>query len=98
MANLPVFEAGNYRSPIATASPATFKGDGQGFPTGRLLNGTDDHGMAEEWAERGTVEIEGKPVAVQMIYLFAASDIEGMDEPENYPWSHCAARFVIVAE
>ena len=55
--------------------------------TGRILEGTADHGYAEEWSERGTYN--GEPCT--LIYLFDNDDICDADGnpwelPEYYPW------------
>ena len=55
--------------------------------TGRILEGTDDHGYAEEWSERGTYN--GEPCT--LIYLFDNDDIcdangNELEETDQYPW------------
>ena len=58
----------------------------QAQPTARVLEGSEDHGMAQEWSE------EGKCGDIDVIcyYIFSNSDItwdngELMDA-EDYPW------------
>jgi len=49
-------------------------------PTSRVLDGSQDHGYAEEWQEEGT--ICGK--SCRAIYLFDAEEVD--QDAENYPW------------
>lgn len=69
----------------------------EAFPTGRLLDGSRDHGFAQEWAERGTVDVNGEILKAQRIYLFHADDIDGRD-PEDYPWDMDHVARIVITE
>ena len=62
--------------------------DGDGAePTGRVLDGSPDHGYREEWVEYGTYR--GRPVTV--VYLFDDDDLlddddREIEEADHYPW------------
>jgi hypothetical protein len=58
------------------------------YPTGRLLDGSTDHGYSEEWAEPARLSDGRKCLKM---YLFDHDDIvvEGEQlEAENYPWDN----------
>ena len=61
---------------------------GNAEPTSRVLNGSSDHGAAEEWLEPAVLP-DGRKC--YRVYLFDESDItddEGNPlDAENYPWS-----------
>jgi len=67
--------------------PTLVEATGNAEPTGRLLDGSEDHGYAEEWAESAILP-DGR--TCQRMYLFAANEIIGDDgeplEAEDYPW------------
>lgn len=73
-------------APVAVVSFEDFTAAGFSFPTGRVLDGSDDHGNAEEWAEPGFVSIDGEKRSAECMYLFKAEEIAGISEPEDYPW------------
>ena len=62
--------------------------DGDGAePTGRVLDGSPDHGYREEWVEYGTYQ--DRPVKV--VYLFDDDDLfdddgREIEEADHYPW------------
>lgn len=60
---------------------------GDAYPTGRLLDGSEDHGYAEEWEEPAQLPDGRKG---HLVYLFDDDDITYEDgdpkEAENYPW------------
>lgn len=72
--------------PVAVVSFGDFDVNDNAEPTGRVLDGSDDHGYAEEWAESGFVSIDGEKRSAARIYLFTAEEIAEIEEPENYPW------------
>lgn len=69
----------------------------QAYPTGRLLDGSGDHGYDEEWFEKATLP-DGR--ACYRAYLFDESDITDDDgEPldaENYPWDSEHVRRIVL--
>ena len=86
MKNLELRE--NYRQ-VGTVDYEDIIIDGDGAqPTSRVLDGSSDHGYAQEWVEYGTYQ--GRRVKV--IYLFDDDDILDIDEAENLPWDACMAR------
>ena len=91
MKNLELRE--NYRQ-VGTVNYEDIITDGDGAqPTSRVLDGSSDHGYAQEWVECGTYQ--GRQVKV--VYLFDDDDIRDADgneieEAENYPWDACMSR------
>lgn len=73
-------------TPIAFAYFQDFTSTGAAEPTSRVLDGSDDHGYAEEWAEPGYVSIEGEKHEATRMYLFRDEELAEFEEPENYPW------------
>jgi hypothetical protein len=71
----------------------------QAYPTSRLLDGSSDHGYAEEWAEPATLP-DGRPCL--RMYLFDDEDIHDEEgEPllaENYPWDHEHVRRILLLD
>lgn len=68
---------------IATVTP---KGNAE--PTSRVLDGSSDHGYAQEWVEDCTLA-DGR--TGQIVYLFAEDDLmdddgEPIEEAENLPF------------
>lgn len=67
--------------------PSTVVAIGNAEPTSRVLDGSEDHGFAEEWAEPAVLPDGEK---VYRMYLFTADEIVNDDgEPldaEDYPW------------
>lgn len=80
---------GNYggRNPDAIGDISKYSATGNAEPTSRVLDGSDDHGAAEEWAEPGLYD--GKPC--RAIYLFDDEDITDLEgdplQEEDYPWN-----------
>lgn len=75
-------------------NPADVRATGENAePTSRLLDGSSDHGYAEEWQEPATMP-DGR--ACYRMYLFTADDIVDADgEPldaEDYPWDNAHVR------
>lgn len=56
---------------------------GNAEPTSRLLDGSSDHGYAEEWAEPAVMP-DGRKC--ERMYLFTADEIA--EDAENYPWDN----------
>ncbi|MBU1039808.1 MAG: hypothetical protein KKF77_01755 [Proteobacteria bacterium] len=72
---------------IGNADFALFASSGNAEPTSRVLEGSNDHGYAEEWVERGTYN--GEPC--RLVYLFDDADIcdadgNPLEEADSYPW------------
>jgi|CXWL01.1.fsa_nt_gi hypothetical protein len=77
---------GNYYNPdmlAETIDPSLVEPTGSTYPTGRVLDGSSDHGYAQEWAEPGVLP-DGR--RCRRMFLFSEEDIEGIEEEENYPW------------
>jgi dCMP deaminase len=90
MARTVEISAHNHSEPTNTRiDPALVKSTGNAEPTGRLLNGSEDHSCAEEWAEPAVLPSGEK---VSRMYLFEAEDITADNgEPlpaEDYPWDN----------
>ena len=84
----------NSSEPVAYISFDDFESDGNAEPTNRVLDGSSDHGYAEEWAEPGYVVIDSERRPANLIYLFEAN--ECADDAENYPWDpKHAARIIL---
>jgi hypothetical protein len=71
---------------------------GNAEPTSRVLDGSQDHGYAEEWSEPGILP-DGR--TGQIMYLFDDDDITDgdgnpLEEAEDYPWDEeHVRRFVL---
>jgi hypothetical protein len=67
--------------------PALVPRTGNAQPTSRVLEGSSDHGYAQEWAEPAVLT-DGRKC--ERIYLFTADEIvDDAGEPleaEDYPW------------
>ena len=67
--------------------PSRVTPTGNAEPTSRLLDGSEDHRYAEEWAEPATLPSGEK---CYRMYLFRADEITSDDgepmDPEDYPW------------
>lgn len=67
--------------------PSLVVGTGNAQPTSRVLEGSEDHGFAEEWAEPAVLPSGEK---CRRMYLFSADEIVSDDgeplEAEDYPW------------
>jgi hypothetical protein len=71
-------------TPAGVVAFDAFESLGNAYPTSRLLDGSSDHGFAEEWAEPGCVLINGELRPAQAIYLFTADEINS--DANRYPW------------
>ena len=90
---LPV-QYNNSSEPVAYIAFDAFEYGGNAEPTNRVLDGSGDHGYAEEWAEPGHVVIDGERRPASLMYLF--DEEECGDDPENYPWDeHHAVRILL---
>lgn len=71
----------------AVIDPALVVPTGNAEPSSRLLNGSEDHGYAEEWLEPAVLP-DGRECS--RVYLFSAGDIVSDDgeplEAEDYPF------------
>ncbi|MDP3770850.1 MAG: hypothetical protein Q8R16_00950, partial [bacterium] len=67
--------------------PSLVQGTGDAYPTSRVLEGSSDHGYAEEWAEPAMLP-DG--TECYRMYLFADDEVIGEDgeplEPDMLPW------------
>lgn len=75
---------------------SAFAPSGNAQPTSRVLDGSADHGFAEEWAEPGTVVIDGETLRASRIYLFEAEEVT--EDADNYPWDDAHVARVIVLD
>lgn len=83
--------------PVAHVAFADFSATAQAVPTGRLLDGSTDHGgAAEEWAESGYVTVDGENRPARTMYLFDAAEV-GQD-PEHYPWDAAHVARILLAD
>lgn len=68
-------------------APSLVEPTGNAEPTSRVLDGSEDHGYAEEWAEPAALP-DGR--SCYRMYLFTKNEIVDDDgeplEAENYPW------------
>jgi len=80
---------GNVLSMVAADE---FISSGNAEPTSRVLDGSCDHGYAQEWAEPGTI----RGCVCQLIYLFRESDCDH-EEAEDYPWNDNMVRIILDA-
>jgi len=66
-------------------------------PTSRLLDGSEDHGYAEEWQEPAAMPNGDRCLKM---YLFASDEITNEDgeplQPEDYPWDDEHVRRVVI--
>jgi hypothetical protein len=85
-----------YNHDSATAErvdPSLVTSTGNAEPTSRVLEGSGDHGYAQEWAEPAQLPDGRKCLRM---YLFTEDEIA--DEPEDYPWDdEHVARIKLVA-
>lgn len=66
------------------------------YPTNRVLDGSSDHGWAEEWTEAATLP-DGREC--YRVYLFDTADLAAADgNPENYPWGDDHVRRIVLAD
>ncbi|MDD5060685.1 MAG: hypothetical protein PHN44_00170 [Candidatus Marinimicrobia bacterium] len=79
--------------------PSTVIATDQAVPTGRLLDGSSDHGYVEEWQEPAILP-DGRQC--YRMYLFDDDDIT--DEEGNhldadcYPWDNDHVRRILLAD
>lgn len=67
-------------------------------PTGRVLDGSEDHGYTEEWAEPAVLP-DGR--VCSRMYLFSADEIVNDGEPleaEDYPWDDAHVARILLSE
>ena len=84
-----------------TIDPSLVKATGQNAePTSRLLDGSEDHGYAEEWQEPALMP-DGRPC--YRMYLFDSEEL--IDEltgeqinAEDYPWDDDHVRRIILVD
>ncbi len=90
MNTIPVQYTTGDATPVALVAFDDFSAGGNAAPTCRVLDGSCDHGSAEEWAEPGHIVIDGERRPAERIYLFDADEVA--DDADNYPWDteHCA--------
>ena len=81
---------------IANALFSSFKGEGNAEPTSRVLDGSEDQGYAEEWAEPGEVTINGEVRPASLIYLFSSDECG--DDPDSYPWDESHAARILLRD
>lgn len=76
--------------------PETVEATGENaYPTNRLLDGSQDHGYAEEWQEPATMP-DGRPCL--RVYLFDNDEVDHEDAAD-YPWDHeHVARILLIDE
>lgn len=71
----------------------------QAFPTSRVLDGSSDHGYAQEWKEAATLP-DGS--ACYRVYLFDETEVTDEDgeaiDAENYPWDDDHVARIILAD
>lgn len=79
--------------------PSLTNGTGNAEPTSRVLDGSEDHGYAEEWAEPAVLP-DGRKCS--RMYLFDADEIVNDDgvplEAENYPWDDAHVARILLSE
>lgn len=77
----------NYTHGDETIDASLVKATDNAFTTSRVLDGSNDHGFAEEWLEPATLP-DGR--SCYRVYLFDDEDItDDNGEPidaEHYPW------------
>lgn len=63
--------------------------------TGRVLDGSSDHGYAEEWQVTGVLLVNNESRQAKATYLF--TEQEAAQDADCYPWDHNhVARFILV--
>jgi hypothetical protein len=87
---IPVQYTNGDAKPEAFVAFGAFDATDNAEPSSRVLDGSIDHGFAEEWLEPGTVVIDGQARPAVRVFLFDESDIT--EQAEDYPWDaeHCA--------
>lgn len=84
----------------AQIDPVLVKATGENAqPTSRLLDGSEDHGYSEEWAEPATMP-DGRKC--HRMYLFDEDDISDDNgdplDPESYPWDNNHVKRIILID
>jgi len=96
---IPITRLGNIEKPIGQIEYSEIEETDNAEPTNRVLDGSYDHGMAEEWSAPCTL-FGGAGVGV-VIYLFPrrviTDDAGETIEAEFYPWTeqYCARVIVL---
>jgi hypothetical protein len=87
---IPVQYTNGDAEPVAYVAFGSFEASDNAEPSSRVLDGSIDHGYAEEWLELGTVVVDGERRPAVRVFLFDDSDIA--EQAEDYPWDadHCA--------
>lgn len=73
--------------------PSLVAPTGNAEPTGRVLDGSADHGFAEEWAEPAVLP-DGRKC--RRVYLFDAA--ETFSDAEQYPWDNAHVARILLAD
>ncbi len=66
---------------LAMIDPAELVSTGNAHPSGRVLDGSEDHGYAEEWMEPCTY----RGMECMAVYLFDGDEVDHEDAGD-YPW------------
>lgn len=89
----------SFANSTESIDPSLVEATGNAEPTSRLLDGSQDHGFAEEWAESAVMP-DGRKCS--RIYLFESSEIVNDDgeplEAENYPWDDAHVARILLAD
>lgn len=93
---IPVQYTNGDAQPVARVSFADFESSGNAQPTSRMLDGSLDHGFAQEWIEPGHITIDGERRPARLVYLF--SDADCRDEAADYPWDAAHAARILLAD
>ena len=76
---------------IAKIDFKDFASCGNAEPTSRVLDGSSDHGAAEEWGEAGHIVIDGEKLSCRAMYIFDDADITDIDgaplDASDYPFN-----------
>ena len=82
MARVQITRGNYYDEGAEMIDPNLVRTTGQAFPTSRVLDGSSDHGYAQEWAEAGVLP-DGRHCRV--MFLFSEEEV-GVEEQEDLPW------------
>jgi len=74
--------------------PALVEATGHAEPTSRVLDGSEDHGYAEEWQEPAVMP-DGRPCL--RMYLFDDDEV-CEEEAENYPWDDDHVKRIVLLD
>lgn len=84
---------------VDAIDPDEVKPTGEAYPTGRLLDGSSDHGWDQEYFEPATLP-DGRTCT--RVYLFDDSDTQDDEgqplQEEFYPWETRLARIELAEE